>query len=273
MKSIKTLKVFCLTGFLLFLAANSVFAQIFHPAEKDKSARSGNNKFETSIEFSNETGAPIKLFWLDSNGARVFFLQLTTRQSKDIRSYLGVPWLVTDERDNALEIYYTDAQPRFIQIKDSQLSANRRDDFYDEYDDPQTKIDTKPITICSGQEIPRGYLIIAAGSNWNCSGWTATGKNSYTIKRPSRTEAMTVCANQNIPRGFVITSASNSWDCSNWTATGTNAYTIKRPSETETICAVSDTPRRYVVTANTSNWNCPNWMATGTNAKTIKRVN
>lgn len=272
MKFLKTLKILGLTGFLFF-AANSLFAQQYYPAERDKSARSGNNRFETSIEFSNDTNAPVKLFWLDANGERVFHQKLSPGQSKEFRSYLAVPWLVTDERDNALEIYYTDPQPRYIQIKESPASGSRRDDFYDEYDDPQIKIDTKPITICSGQEIPRGYLIIAVGSSWDCGGWTATGKNSYTIKRPSRTEAMTICGDQKIPLGFVITSANSSWDCGGWTATGKNSYTIKRPGETENICAVSEVPRRYVVTANNSNWSCPNWSATGTNAKTIKRVN
>lgn len=252
------------------LSAIIVSAQRLHPAEENKTARTVISNFSTTIEFRNDSNKTVKIYWLDEAGKRKFSVTLAPKQNNEIKTFLAEPWLVTDERDNALSLYYPDAQPRIIYIRDNDLSVSERDD-EDDYASRPAK-DFNPIKICSNQQIPRGFLIIEAGSDWNCPNWTATGKNSYTIKRPSPSEPTKVCSSQNIPRSFVITATSSEWGCPNWTATGKNAYTITRPKNEQSMCAVSEVPRGFVIISTYNDWNCPNWTATGSNARKIRRV-
>ncbi len=257
---------------LFFLPTGLVSAQRLHEAEKSKAARTVINNYKTTIEFRNESNKTIKVYWLDEQGRRKFSVTLAPKQSHVFETYLSEPWLITDERDNALSLYYPDAQPRVIYLRERDFGETERIDEDDDDFAVRPEKDYKPLQICANQEIPRGYLIIAANSEWNCPNWTATGKNSYTIKRPKPTEPTKVCREQKIPRGFVITGASAEWNCPNWTATGNNAYTIIRPKDEQTICSISEVPRGFVITSTYSDWGCPNWTATGSNAKKIKRV-
>lgn len=256
---------------LLSVAAIFTSAQTLHPAEENKTAKTIISNFPTIIEFRNDSNKTVKIYWLDEQGKRKFSVTLAPKQSNEIKTFLGEPWLVTDERDNALSLYYPDAQPRIINIRDNEFNGSYRNEDDDYYASRPAK-DYNPIKICANQPIPRGFLIIEADSEWNCPNWTATGKNSYTIKRPSPTAPTKVCSNQNIPRSFVITAVSAEWGCPNWTATGKNAYTITRPKDEQVMCSVSEVPRGFVVVASYNEWNCPNWTANGSNARRIKRV-
>lgn len=270
---LKNEKITCLF-MVLFLTVAAISAQRLHPAEKTKIARTVASNFKTTIEFRNESGKTIKVYWLDEAGDRNFAVTLAPVQNDEIQTYLSQPWLITDERDNAISLYYPDAQPRVVFLRGKDLAGLEKaeGDFDEAYDDPNVVYDTRPIKICANQEIPVGYLIISADSDWNCPNWTATGKNSYTIKHPGRTEPTNVCNNQKIPRGFVITRATADWGCPDWTATGTNMYTITRPKDEQSICSISEMPRGFVVTSTYADWSCPGWTATGSNAKKIKRV-
>lgn len=257
-------------AFLLGLIATFSYGQRLHPAEKDKTARTVVSEYKTVIEFRNETEAIVKIFWLDENGNRKFSGNLAPGKNKEVETYLSEPWLVTDQRDNALSLYYPDAQPRTVYIRETGRNVSERDD-EDEFRSGPAK-DYLPVKICSSQQIPRGFLIIQDGNDWNCPNWTATGKNTYTIKRPSPSEPTKICGSQNIPRGFVITAASNEWGCPGWTATAKNAFTIIRPKDEQSMCDVSEVPRGFVVVSAYNEWNCPNWTATGKNARRIRRV-
>lgn len=264
----------CLATAAILAAVTMGFSQRQHPAERDKVARSIIGGLETSIFFRNESDKPVKLFWFNEKGERVFFMKLDLRQEKSVRTYLAQPWLVTDAQDNALSLYYPDGQPRTVIIGSQTTETANRPSPVDEEeeDEERAAVDTKPVTVCSNQEVPRGFFIISAGSDWNCPNWSATAKNTYTIRRADRKESLTVCSQSFIPKGFVVTQAGNNWNCPNWSATGKNTYTIKRPGETEEICSVSETPRRYLVVSEGSNWNCPDWSATGKNTKRIRRI-
>lgn len=277
--------LFKLTIFLVALcllagtATKESFAQQRHPAENTKAARSWAMDFETSIEFRNESVKTIKVYWLNGNAERHFLFDLQNNQSKQFKTFVSYMYLVTDGQNNSLGMYASDAQPRIIQIGGDTSVArpprdrDNREDFDDEdYDNQRRNYDTTPVTICSNQEIPRGFVLTAVGNNFNCSNWNAVNKNTYTIQRPSLTAETTVCSSHPVPRGFVVTAAGNNFYCSNWSATGQNTYTIRRPRETETICSVSEMPRGYVITGTGNNFYCPNWSATGNNSKQIKRI-
>lgn len=163
---------------LILVMLGSIAAQDRHPAEISKTARTIATTFETTIEFRNQSNKTLKLFWLDENGQRKFTITLAPKQNESITTFLSQPWLVTDDRDNALSLYYPDAQLRIVVLSDAELEGRSRDDFDYDYDDPNVKYDTKPISICANQEIPRGFVIVSAGSEWECPNWSVNGSIS-----------------------------------------------------------------------------------------------
>lgn len=152
--------------------------------------------------------------------------------------------------------------------------SNEQDKVYSAHEITQELLEgispEQTIVICANQPIPSGFVIIAAGSSMSCPGWSATGTNTFTIKRPGNQEV--VCSNSPIPAGYVIIAAGSSMGCTGWSATGTNTFTIKIPGQQETVCGNSPIPAGYVVIGTGSSMGCPGWSATGSNTKTIRRV-
>lgn len=274
MSKLFKLKIILFTLGLFCFAANSyIFAQRRHPAEKSKAARSWTDDFKSKIDFANETGKTVRIYWLDQNGERQFLLELKDGQSNYVNTFVSYMYVVTDEDGNALGMYASDAQPRFVQLRnDFERPAPPAREREDEDDYANRNYNTTPVKICSNQEVPRGFLIINYGSDMNCPNWSVSGVNTYTIQRPSRTEPVKICGDQLLPRGFVITRAGSDMSCTGWSVGGTNTYTIRIPRDTEDVCSVSETPRWFVVISTGSDMNCPNWSVGATNTKRIKRV-
>jgi hypothetical protein len=106
-----------LGGLSFFVAAStsSFRDEKKHPAE-EKGIKSADTEVETMITFTNKSGKTVKVYWLDYDGGRVHYQTLEDKESHDQHTYLGHPWLITDEKENALYIYYPDAQPRTVEI-------------------------------------------------------------------------------------------------------------------------------------------------------------
>lgn len=269
---LRTLKFLFTFAFVFLVIENiAVAAQKLHPLESNGTARSFKTLVVTKIEFRNETNNPKRLYWLNADGKREFFKELAPQSSISIDTYLLTAWIVTDRAENAIALYYPDAQPRIIRISDDTASnvSDEDDDFSVE---EKYRNAANALTICRDQSVPRGFLIVSVGSDMKCSNWSAIAYNTLTIKRLSRTEPVIVCQNQTLPRNFVITSVGSNMSCPGWTATGSNTMTIRLPRETEDVCSTSQIPRGYVVVANSSNMSCPNWSAVGSNVKRIKRI-
>lgn len=90
-----------------------------HPAE-EAGIKSGASLVEARITFINDSDATIRVYWLDFRGARVLYHTLKPGEAAVQVTYLGHPWLITDEDDNAWQLYYPDAQPRKIKIEREQ---------------------------------------------------------------------------------------------------------------------------------------------------------
>lgn len=101
-----------LTAFLL-CAVPASWAQQKHPAE-EKGAAALRSDFATSIEFWNQGEKPIKLFRLNEAGQRVLVRTLAAGERQVESTFLTHPWLLTDEQDNALGLYYPDADRRLV---------------------------------------------------------------------------------------------------------------------------------------------------------------
>ncbi len=111
-----------------------------------------------------------------------------------------------------------------IYVLDDRGRDDRTDPGWDDRGAPPSG--GSPLTICSDQPLPRGAVIIKMGRDMKCPGWTATGFNTQTIKRPGESEE--ICGNSPVPRGWVVESEGLSWDCPNWTAIGKNTKKIRR---------------------------------------------
>ncbi|MFO0868652.1 MAG: hypothetical protein U0935_06845 [Pirellulales bacterium] len=101
-----------LTAFLL-CAVPASWAQQKHSAE-EKGAAALRSDFATSIEFWNQGEKPIKLFRLNEAGQRVLVRTLAAGERQVESTFLTHPWLLTDEQDNALGLYYPDADRRLV---------------------------------------------------------------------------------------------------------------------------------------------------------------
>jgi hypothetical protein len=106
----------CLLCVALTAAFTPLAADTRHPAE-DAGITSINSDVETKITFVNNASETIKVYWLSFEGKRVLYHTLKPGEAAEQVTFLTHPWLITDENDNAWQLYYPDAQPRKIEIK------------------------------------------------------------------------------------------------------------------------------------------------------------
>lgn len=82
-------------------------------------SKSTSGKVTTKITFDNKLKQPVKIYWLNYSGNRVFYRQLKPRESYTQQTYVTHPWVVTDAGDACLGVYYPDSQPRVVNLKNS----------------------------------------------------------------------------------------------------------------------------------------------------------
>lgn len=110
----RTLVFFSLGVALLLSQSLDAFGQKKHPAEEKGIARSIKSEVETSIEFVNNSQQTIKVFWLNLEGKRELLHVLLPGDRETQKTFLNHPWLLTDQKDNALGIYYPDTDKRVV---------------------------------------------------------------------------------------------------------------------------------------------------------------
>jgi len=76
-----------------------------HSCETLKSAKSSRGQVKTTITFENARGLPMKLYWIDYNGARKKGVMIENGGKIARQTYLTHPWLVTDFNDACIGIY------------------------------------------------------------------------------------------------------------------------------------------------------------------------
>jgi von Hippel-Lindau disease tumor supressor len=109
--------VLALSGcFIAATTSQTSLAQRIHPAEK-VGIRSVNGDINTSVRFVNHRPMKLKIYWLDYEGRRVFYRSLQPSEQYVQQTYLTHPWLIADVNDNALYIFFPDAQSRTVEIR------------------------------------------------------------------------------------------------------------------------------------------------------------
>jgi hypothetical protein len=128
------------------------------------------------------------------------------------------------------------------------------------------------IAICTGQPVPPGYAVVAAGSGEQCPGYYQPGANQLTLRLPG--DRVTVCSayTPGLP-GYVVVAAGSGEQCPGYYQPGINQLTLRLPGDTVSVCsAYTSSVDGYVVTARDSREACPDYYRPGTNSATYRRL-
>lgn len=79
----------------LVLSVSSSVALADSGCRVERSIKSDVSDAPTKVVFKNESGSPIKIYWLDYEGKRVFYNELLDGRSYTQDTYMTHPWVVT----------------------------------------------------------------------------------------------------------------------------------------------------------------------------------
>jgi hypothetical protein len=67
--------------------------------------RSANSNVSATVDFENQSGQAVKIFWMTYQGERKLFKELASAQSYRQQTYLAHPWVITDSAGKCLQIF------------------------------------------------------------------------------------------------------------------------------------------------------------------------
>jgi dipeptidyl-peptidase-4 len=93
---------------------------------------------ETHLTFLNKTPADVALFWIDSEGQRHDYGLLPTGETREVHTYVGHLWLLTEKAGKAL-VAFVGAETPLLAIVDGPVTAPRRSREHDPAGDANRK--------------------------------------------------------------------------------------------------------------------------------------
>lgn len=82
----------------------------------ERNLRSLQGSEHTSVRFVNDKPFAVRTYWLDYNGRRVFYKQIPAGGSHVQPTYRTHPWVITDERDQCLQIFVSERSKDEVRI-------------------------------------------------------------------------------------------------------------------------------------------------------------
>ncbi|HEY9827288.1 MAG TPA: prepilin-type N-terminal cleavage/methylation domain-containing protein [Stenomitos sp.] len=79
--------------------------------------RSKSSDTPSHLTFSNQKSTPIKLYWLDFAGARVYYQDLAPGEVTTMNSFITHPWVITDPSQVCLGIFVADTESGAITMQ------------------------------------------------------------------------------------------------------------------------------------------------------------
>lgn len=74
--------------------------------------RSMNGAVSTQVTFVNHSGVPIRTYWLNYEGKRVFYREIAPGASYVQQTYVTHPWVITNDRSgHCIAIYQPQSFP------------------------------------------------------------------------------------------------------------------------------------------------------------------
>ena len=83
----------------------------------ERNLRSVQGSVHTTMKFVNRTNQEVRSYWLDYNGRRVFYKAIPPNGNYTQPTFQTHPWVLTDQRDNCLDIYVSNQPSAVVDIR------------------------------------------------------------------------------------------------------------------------------------------------------------
>jgi VHL beta domain len=83
----------------------------------ERNLRSVQGNVHTSMKFLNNSNQEVRTYWLDYSGSRVFYKTIAPHGQYTQPTFQSHPWLVTDTRDNCIDIYVSSQPSATVNIR------------------------------------------------------------------------------------------------------------------------------------------------------------
>ncbi len=83
----------------------------------ERNLRSVQGNVHTSMKFVNRTNHEVRSYWLDYSGRRVFYKAIAPNGNYTQPTFQTHPWVITDQRDNCLDIYVSNQPSAVVEIR------------------------------------------------------------------------------------------------------------------------------------------------------------
>jgi von Hippel-Lindau disease tumor supressor len=82
----------------------------------ERNLRSIQGNVHTTMKFVNRTNHEVRSYWLDYSGRRVFYKAIPPNGNYSQPTFQTHPWVITDQRDNCLNIYVSNQPSAVVTI-------------------------------------------------------------------------------------------------------------------------------------------------------------
>jgi len=89
-----------------------------YPCADENNIHSVGSGPTVSFSFHNQSIKQVQIYWMNGNGARVFYDTLAPNGNYSVNTQQGQVWLITDNQFNCLDLFYVNSDGQ-ITVKDS----------------------------------------------------------------------------------------------------------------------------------------------------------
>jgi hypothetical protein len=89
-----------------------------YPCADENNIHSVGSGPSVSFSFYNQSTKQVQIYWMNANGARVFYDTLAPAGNYSVNTQQGQVWLITDNQFNCLDLFYVNSAGE-ITVKDS----------------------------------------------------------------------------------------------------------------------------------------------------------
>jgi len=89
-----------------------------YPCADENNIHSVGSGPTVSFSFHNQSTKQVQIYWMNGNGARVFYDTLAPNGNYSVNTQQGQVWLITDNQFNCLDLFYVNSDGQ-ITVKDS----------------------------------------------------------------------------------------------------------------------------------------------------------
>ncbi|GAB6044087.1 VHL beta domain-containing protein [Endothiovibrio diazotrophicus] len=96
--------------------------------DQESGQRSNSSGGSASVTFQNDSSATVNVYWINFQGNRTLYKTLTAGASYRQPTYIGHPWVVTDESERCVYLWVPEQSSENVEITDATLTASNGSD-------------------------------------------------------------------------------------------------------------------------------------------------